>query len=397
MAEGQGIRLPVGLKVIRSGERIGMVTRRDVFAGATSVALATTAGAAKAAGEFADGDFRRAVVIDGMGGVDDPYAPPGATVLSARIVAELKASGVTATNQTVNDPGNWPDAWERMVANIAFNDEVIADNPEMLLLVRSAADIRRAKREGKVGVIYAVQDTSQVGANLDRIAQMKGLGVRIVQLTYNLQNLSGNGSLEPGNAGISKLGRATIARIEKERLLVDFSHGGQRTIAEGLAATTRPPIISHTGCRALNDNPRNVGDAEMKACADRGGVVGIYWMPFLVTNGRPTGADLVRHMEHARNVCGEDHVSIGTDGTIYRTVIDDKARAAQKAFFDRRAAAGIAAPGEGPDIFNIVAEWDDEMRFKHLADGLAKTGWTSAQIDKALGANLLRIFGETFG
>lgn len=372
-----------------------MVTRRDVLAGATSAAFA--AGAARAADGFTDGDYRRAAVIDGLGGVDDPYSVPGATVLSARVIAELQASGLTATHQTVNDPGNWPDAWERMVANIAFNDQVIADNPEILLLVKSAADIRRAKREGKVGVIYGVQDTSQIGTNLDRIAQMKGLGVRIVQLTYNLQNLSGSGSLEPGNGGVSKLGRATIARVEKERLLVDFSHGGQRTIAEGLAATTRPPIISHTGCRALNDNPRNVWDAEMKACADRGGVVGIYWMPFLVANSRPTGADLVRHMEHARNVCGEDHVSIGTDGALYKTAIDDKARAAQKAFYDRRAAAGIAAPGEGPDIFNIVAEWDDEMRFKHLADGLAKAGWTSAQIEKALGANLLRLFGETFG
>ena len=153
-----------------------------------------------------------------------------------------------------------------------------------------------------------------MGTELDRLAVLKGLGVRIVQLTYNLRNLSGDGSLEPANAGLSKLGRATIARIEKERMLVDFSHGGQRTVAEGLAATTRPPIISHTGCRALNDNPRNTWDAEMKACADRGGVVGIYWMPFLVANSRPTGADLVRHMEHARNVCGEDHVGIGTDG-----------------------------------------------------------------------------------
>jgi membrane dipeptidase len=360
------------------------------------MALAPAAGAGAAA-EFAEADYRRAIVIDGLGNIDDPWSAQDATVLSPRALANLKMSGLTAVHQTVNDAGNLPDAWERMVANIALLDQCIADNPDALLHVRSVADIRRAKREGKTGMIYGVQDTSQVGVDLNRVAQMKGLGVRIVQLTYNLRNLSGDGSLEPGNGGISKLGRATIARVEKERLLVDFSHGGQRTIAEGLDATTRPPIISHTGCRSLHDNPRNVWDAEMTACADKGGVVGIYWMPFLVPNSRPTGSDLVRHMEHARNVCGEDHVSIGTDGVVNRTVLDDKARTAQKAFYDRRAAMGIAAPGEGPDIFNIVAEWDDEKRFKHLADGLARAGWTSTQIDKALGGNLLRLYAETFG
>ena len=126
-------------------------------------------------------------------------------------------------------------------------------------------------------------------------------------------------------------------------------------MAEGIAATTRPPIISHTGCRTLHDNPRNVWDAEMKACADKGGVIGIYWMPFLVANSRPGSADLVRHMDHVKNLCGEDHVSIGTDGVLSKTVIDDKSRAAQKKFYEDRAAQGIAAPGEGADIFNIVA------------------------------------------
>jgi membrane dipeptidase len=371
-------------------------SRRALLVGAG--ALAAVAGRATSAdAEFPEAAYRRAVVIDGLGSLDDPDGAPDATVLTSRGAALLKASGATALHLTVNAPGNQPGGWETTIAYIAQMDRIIADNPTALLRVDGADDIRRAKREGKTGLIYGVQDTSMVGTEMDRLGQMRGLGIRIVQLTYNLRNLSGDGSLEPANGGLSRLGRATIARIEKEKMLVDFSHGGARTIAEGLAATTRPPIISHTGCRALNDNPRNVADSELKACADRGGVVGIYWMPFLVANSRPTGADLVRHMEHARNVCGEDHVGIGTDGIINKTVLNDKSRAEQKAFYDRRAAMGIAAPGEGPDIFNIVADWDDNLRFKHLADGLARAGWSSAQIEKALGGNLLRLYGETFG
>jgi membrane dipeptidase len=372
------------------------ISRRGMLAGAGALAIAAGSADAAAA-EFPEAAYRRAVVIDGLGSIDDPDGAPEATVLSPRGAAALKASGATVIHMTVNASGNQPGGWETTIGYIAQLDRTVADNPTVLMRVDSADDIRRAKREGKTGLLYGVQDTSMVGTELDRLAQMRGLGVRIVQLTYNLRNLSGDGSLEPANGGLSRLGRATIARIEKERMLVDFSHGGVRTIAEGLAATTRPPIISHTGCRALNDNPRNVWDSEMKACADRGGVVGIYWMPFLVANSRPTGADLIRHMEHARNLCGEDHVAIGTDGIINKTPMTDKARADQKAFYDGRAAMGIAAPGEGPDIFNIVADWDDNLRFKHLADGLARAGWSTAQIEKALGGNLLRLYGETFG
>ena len=375
-----------------------MTTRRSMLAyGVGLAALSAAPQALAAPREFSDADFRRAIVIDGLGNVDDPGSDPNATVMSPAGIAALRASGLTAAHFTVNQVGNQPGVWDKTIASIALLDQVLADNPDVFIKANSAKDIRRAKAEGKTAFLYGLQDTSLVGTELDRLALLKGLGVRIVQLTYNLRNLSGDGSLEPANAGLSKLGRATIARIEKERLLVDFSHGGQRTVAEGLAAATRPPVISHTGCRALNDNPRNTWDAEMKACADRGGVVGIYWMPFLVANSNPTSADLVRHMEHARNVCGEDHIGIGTDGVLNKTVLDDAARAAQKKFYDERSARGVAAPGEGADIFNIVADWDDNMRFKHLADGLSRAGWSTTQVEKALGANLLRLYGETFG
>jgi len=373
-------------------------TRRSLLLQGAALAAAGAAGSARAAQPaFSDADYRRAIVIDGLGGVDDPYSAPGATVMDPRAVADLRASGLTMSHFTVNTVGNAPDVWEKTIANIAQTDQLIADNPDVLIKVGSTADIRRAKREGKSAILYGTQDTSLVGADLDRLALLKGLGVRSVQLTYNLRNLCGDGSLEPANAGLSKLGHATIARIEKEKMLVDFSHGGQRTIAEGLAATTRTPIISHTGCRSLYDNPRNVWDAEMKACADKGGVIGVYWMPFLVPNSRPTGADLIRHMDHVKSLCGEDHVSIGTDGVLSKTTLDDKARAAQKKFYDDRAAQGIAAPGEGPDIFNIVADFDDTMRYRHLAEGLMRAGWTTAQVEKALGGNLLRVYAETFG
>lgn len=368
---------------------------RRAFAGLLAAAPFALPAALHAATK--DADFARAIVIDGQGAFTDPYGAPTDVRISPRALTELRASGQTACSLTLSDVGNGLDAFDNTIRAIATTDQVIADNADVLVKVQSAADIRRAKADGRLALIYNTQDTALVGPALDRIALLKGLGIRVVQLTYNLRNLSGDGCLETANAGLSKLGRATIARIEKERLLLDLSHSGQRTVAEGVAAATRPMTISHTGCRALHDNPRNQWDAELKACADKGGVVGIYWMPFLVAGGKPTAADLVRHMTHAVNVCGEDHVAIGTDNILYQTVIDDKARADQKKFFEDRTARGIAAPGEGPDIFNIVAEWDTHLRFRKLADGLAAAGWKGARIDKILGGNLMRLYADVWG
>ena len=375
-------------------------TRRAMLTGAGALAAtAALARVAPATGITGGGHYDRAIVIDGLGAPDDPTPDgnPDSYTLSTRGRAQLHASGTTAWQVTVGDVGNGPDTWDKTLEAIAFWERLTAANPRDLCVARTAADVRAAKAGARAALVLGTQDTAMAGIALDRLDTLNGLGVRVVQLTYNLRNLSGDGALEPANAGLSKLGRKTIARIEKNRQLLDLSHGGQRTIAEAIAAATRPPTISHTGCRSLHDNPRNVWDAELKACADKGGVVGIYWMPFLVPGGKPTTADLVRHMAHAVDVCGEDHVAIGTDGGLSQVVIDDKRRAEQKKFFEERTAKGIAAPGEGADVFNMVAELNSHLRFRMLSDALGKAGWPEARIDKVLGGNLLRLYGEVWG
>ena len=369
--------------------------RRHFLAVAAAAPLGFSANAARAA--YRDQDYAAAIVIDGLGGIGDPYGKEEDVRFSPRGAAELRQSGVTAIQMTVGEVGNQASAMDETLRNISSLGQIIADNRDMLTLALTAGDIRAAKGAGRIAIVFGTQDTAMIGIDLDKLALLKGLGVRVVQLTYNLRNLCGDGSLEPANAGLSKLGRKMITRIERERLLLDLAHGGQRTIAEAIAAATRPLTISHTGCRSLHDNPRNVWDAELKALADKGGVVGIYWMPFLVASGKPSHQDLIRHIAHAVDVCGEDHVSIGTDGGINALKIDAKTRAEQKKFFEDRTAKGIAAPGEGPDVFNYVADYNSHLRFRMLAGGLADAGWPAARIDKILGGNLLRLYGEAWG
>jgi membrane dipeptidase len=337
------------------------------------------------------------VVIDGLSGLSDPYSPPEQLRLSAQVKQEIRKTGTTAVNATIVPVGNGPHVWRELLDNCALFDSVIATNPDFLIQIRRAADIEAAKAAGRFGLIYGTQDTSMIGPELDRLSHLKARGFRLIQLTYNLRNLSGDGALAPGNAGLTPLGRETIARIEAEKMLLDLSHGGATTIAEAISAATRPMTISHTGCRDLFDHPRNVRDSSLKAVADKGGVVGIYFMPFLARGSKPTGADLIAHIEHAWNVAGEDHVGIGTDGDQLPIPINEETWRRAREAHEFRSKNGFAAPGEGADVLTLVMDYNSLDRFHRLADDLAARGAPQARLEKLFGGNLLRLYRDAWG
>ena len=341
--------------------------------------------------------YASSLVIDGLGGINDPYAPDDELRLSDRAWAEMRTTGITAVRDTILPVGNHADAWEQFQKQLGQYHTYFGANPDRLMLVQRSSDITAAKAAGKIGIILGTQDTAMVGPALDRLSDMKKQGMRCIQLTYNLANLSGDGSIEPRNGGITNLGRDTIRRIESEKLLLDLAHGGARTIEEAIAFAKRPMTISHTGARAITDHPRNVSDAAIREVADKGGVVGIYFMPYLAPNSHPTGAMLLEHIDHAAKVGGEDHVAIGTDGGVLPLVIDAKAREAAKKDYEQRMAAGIAAPGEGPDVFTVVEQYNSIDKLERLGSDLMKRGWTTARVEKLLGSNLLRLYAEVWG
>jgi membrane dipeptidase len=372
------------------------VDRRTMMAGAVATIVAAPV-LAKARMASSGGWYDRAIVIDALGGLGDPYGPDDAIRLSDRAWAEMVATGVTVLRDTVMPVGNVPDPWAAYQKDMGIKQQVLAANPDRLILVRTAADILKAKREKKFGVVIGTQDTSMVGGDLDRLAQMKKDGVMTVQLTYNNGNLAGDGSLEPRNGGLTKLGKATIDRIEKERLLLDLSHGGARTMAEAAAYAKRPLVISHTGARALADHPRNTSDETIKAVADKGGVVGVYFMPFLTLDSHPKGSDLIAHIEHVANVAGEDHVGIGTDNGVLPQLVNEETTRKLNEWAKQRMDAGIAAPGEGLNVWPMVADYNSVDRYRRLGSDLQKRGWSEARLEKLFGGNFLRVYREAWG
>jgi membrane dipeptidase len=341
--------------------------------------------------------YDSAIIIDGLGGIGDPDAADGVSRYTDKGWADTVATGVTVVRDTVMPVGNVTDPWGEYQRDMADKRAIFGANPDRLLHVRSAADILKAKREKRFGVIIGTQDTAMVGPELDRLAQMKKDGVMSVQLTYNNGNLAGDGSLEPRNGGLTKLGKATIERIEAEKLLLDLAHGGARTMAEAAAYAKRPLVISHTGSRALVDHPRNTADDTITAVADKGGVVGVYFMPYLAVNQHPTGAELIAHVEHIANVAGEDHVGIGTDNGVLPIILDADTRAKLDENQRMRIRTGIAAPGEAVGVYPFMDDYNSVDRYRRFARDLARRGWSQSRLEKLMGANFLRVYREAWG
>ena len=375
----------------------GLLSRRAFLAAAAGAAAgpgALLAGRPPGARSRWDG-YERAIVVDALAGLDVFNVPyPAEGVPDAAVVEAARASGITAINLTVGVVGNRPEPFERTVEDLARREAFLTRHPGTFLKVLGADDVARAKETGRLGVVYGFQDTVMLEGRPERLDLFHGLGVRVVQLTYNDRNLVGDGCLEPGDAGLSRHGVEIVERMAARGMLVDLSHCGTRTTREAILASERPVSATHTGCRAVYDHPRNKRDEELRLLADRGGVVGVYLMPFLNARGAPRTADVVAHLEHALRVCGEDHVGVGSDQAVVPVHADAGYRAMVEATVEERMRRGISAPREDTPPF--VPELNHPRRLERVADALLARGHAERVVEKVVGENWLRLFREVW-
>ena len=362
----------------------------------------------------AAGDMRieDMVIINGLGGISNQNlwaagaTPPDEDLaraviartrsLDRRAIDDTHASGTTAINVTLGYVAGRNEPYEYTIDEIAYWNALIHEYPDDLLKVWSADNILQAKNENKTGIIFGFQNAASVGDNLERVETFSNLGVKIIQLTYNVRNQFGDGSVVTENNGLTSQGFELVEALNSSDVLIDLSHSGENTCLDAIKTTKNPITISHTGCRELNDIPRNKTDKELRQIAELGGVVGIYFMPFLAADGQARADDVVQHIEHALNVCGEEHVGIGTDGDA--TAIDDmKAyRIAIAEEVRQRSQAGIGAAGETSEIVPLVPDLMGPTQFQKVADLLSERGHSSARIEKILGTNFLRLMRDVW-
>lgn len=323
------------------------------------------------------------VVFDALGEIRPVYTP--------ELVDEILASGTRAIAVTVTDPKVAADAaFAQTLADLDIYDAYLASLPRHYLRARRSADADLAARRGRLAVFYNLQNSTPVEGDAARLPALKARGVTSIQLTYNDTNRSGSGCYAPTDEGVTAHGRDLIERLERARMLIDLSHAGVRTMADAISAARRPMIISHTTCRALRDHPRATTDEALRALADGGGVVGITQIRrFLTDRKRDNLPAYFDHIQHAVKVAGIEHVGIGSDRD-HRVIPDTEAE------------LQILMKEEGPQLSRddwpmYLEGLNGPHRMTVVRDGLRQRGFSQAQIDKLLGANVRRLYAEVVG
>ena len=339
--------------------------------------------------------YRRAIVIDGLATANtfNVDYPPAGPLLSGEQLDNVRRSGITAVNHTI------------FAIDVADHEEKIgwmkadiARHPDTLMLIERPADIRSAKAAGKLGIILGFQGLDFLQADLSLIDHFAASAVLIMQLTYNRENDFGSGCLATAaEPGLKALGHEAVRNINRRSSVVDLSHSHPQTALDAVKASSEPVIVSHSACHALHAHPRNQPDEVLRAVAASGGVFGIYLMPFLGNEPAPASRDLVtRHLLHALNVCGEDHVGISSDNSITPLQLDDGYFEALAAFVAQRARSGSATPAEGRHPF-LVPGLNSPRRLEIIAWDLSRAGCSEGVIEKILGSNFLRVFEHVWG
>jgi membrane dipeptidase len=377
-----------------------MLTRRQ-FLIASGLVAAGAPSLPRLLGETAQqwAPYGRSLAIDGQGGTAFFYLAADDPGLPGELQA-IRDSGLSGLIVSPAPQGRfWLDdaAFERSKRSLADWRARVEARADVFLHVKTAADLERARAEERLGIIFTFQGTEPLGEDIDRISMFREMGLRVMQLTHNRRNLVGDGCMEPGNAGLSNYGRKVVERLNAEKLVIDLSHASPRTTIEAIKASAAPVLIGHTGCRALADLPRNVGDAELRALAEKGGVVGIIFWPYLRVDRQPMAIDVIRHLEHAIKVCGEDHVGIGTDSEVAPTKRSPEWERENREWVRGAKQEGVFAATRPDDLFMFIPDLNVANRFEVLAARLSKRGHSDARIEKLLGKNFARVMRDVWG
>ncbi len=301
------------------------------------------------------------------------------------VFEDMRRGGVTAANCTCSIWENFRDSMDQ----IARWQEHFANHADLILQVRTTADIRRAKAEGRTGVFLGWQNLAGIEDRIDYLGLFKTLGVGVMQIAYNTQNLVGTGCYERHDGGLSEFGREVVVEMNRLGILCDLSHVGPNTSNDVILLSTKPVAYTHCLPSGLKAHPRNKSDEQLRYIADRGGFVGVtMFPPFLSRGPQATVDDYVDAIDYIINLIGEEQVGIGTDFTqgwgpeFFKWITHDKGRARKLTDF-----------GEilNPKDIRTIGE------FPNLTLAMVRKGWSETRIRRVMGENWLRVLHEVWG
>lgn len=269
----------------------------------------------------------------------------------------------------------------------------IEENPDTFIYANSADDFVEAKKSGKTAVLLGFQNATMIEKSIENIDTLYNAGTRWIQLTYNERNLLGDGCTERTNAGLSEFGVEAVERMNELGIIVDLSHCGRQTTDDGIKFSKTGACFNHTMCETLYpDHPRSKTDAQIKAMADKGGVMGIIGLGYMIgpdPGGDTTLKTYVDHIDHAVKVAGIDHVAVGSDFAIQGLKASGATR--ENWYVPRLTRFKPSYQVRWPPW---IPEIDSPERYKHVAMEMDKRDYSSEDIEKVLGQNWLRYFRD---
>lgn len=326
----------------------------------------------------------RALIMDAMGELRPIYEPP--------LVHEMLASGIDAITVTLCDPKPvGAEALEAAVDGLMEYDRYLAAHPALFVKATSVADVDEARRSGRMAVFYLYQNSVQFAEDLDRVEMFRALGLTSCQITYNERNFAGVGCRAGDDeGGLTDFGRRLIDRLNATGILVDLAHANEQTMADTIAHSRMPVINSHTGCDAVHPHIRNMSDTNMRAVAEQGGVVGICQLrPFLTEKKSDNLHAYFDHIVHAVDVCGVEHVCIGSDRDHRVIVMTPEYEA------ELRAEEGSQVSSSELPYF--IDELNGPRRMEVVWDGILARGFSESDVEKIMGLNQYRVYREVIG
>jgi membrane dipeptidase len=300
--------------------------------------------------------------------------------------------GVTACCPTVGSTAPAEETLRNLGAWLRF----IASRDD-LMQVRAADDIERAKAERKLGLIFHFQGADPIENDLNLVEAYHALGLRMVQLTYNVRNRVGDGCEEKTDAGLSSFGVDLVKRLNENRIIVDGSHTGYRTTMDAIALSSRPAVFSHANAFSVHPSPRNIKDDQIKAAAASGGLVGVNGFPaFLGHDAKPQMDRFIQHLDYMVELAGIDHVALGID--YYEGMHPVAGAAEAEQFFEQQLAQRRWSEASYPrPPHHYPQGMSTPKELPNLTARLLARGYAAADVRKLIGGNWLRVFREVWG
>ena len=313
-------------------------------------------------------------------------------------------SGVNIASGTYAGPAKIEDAYQISVNGIANAISIINAIPEKLMLVTTADHIIEAHETGKYGIIFDFQDTTPFGTDLNKVDFFYNLGLRVVQLTYNLRNLVGDGCTEIHKSGLSYFGKELVSKLNDMKMLVDVSHCSEQVGWDSMETSNAPVVITHSSSAAVCKHARGKSDKLAKAIADNGGFFGVVIIPVFIQDETPNATldHWALHIEHLVNVMGIDHVCVGTDKMGPGPGTDSLFEYPTEMPETKVGAFNWSGFREEHRVSPKYADWkiegyNDFGDWPNLTIKLAERGFNEEEIRKLLGLNYLRVYKDVIG